>query len=80
MSAVLAKRAPQRVFAKQDHTPEYYGLFEDNDQKKRLMAIANYNTNLAEYWQVADAGFFPIAAANNAFKLGINYILYGLTH
>ncbi len=61
-------------------TPEYYGLFEDNDQKKRLMAIANYNTNLAEYWQVADAGFFPIAAANNAFKLGINYMLYGMTH
>ena len=24
------------------------------------MAIANYNTNLAEYWQMAGAGFFPI--------------------
>jgi hypothetical protein len=61
-------------------TPEYYGLFEDGDPARRLMAIANYNTNLAEYWQVADAGFFPIAAANNAFKLGINYVLYGMTH
>jgi uncharacterized protein DUF4159 len=45
-----------------------------------MMAIANYNTNLAEYWQVADAGFFPIESANNAFKLGINYVVYGLTH
>jgi hypothetical protein len=61
-------------------TPQYYGLFEDNDQGKRLLAIANYNTNLAEYWQVADNGFFPIEASNNAFKLGINYIVYGLTH
>lgn len=61
-------------------TPQYYGLFEDNDQTKRLMAIANYNTNLAEYWQVADSGFFPIEASNNAFKLGINYVVYGLTH
>jgi hypothetical protein len=63
-----------------DLTPQYFGLFEDNDPTKRLMAIANYNTNLAEYWQVADAGFFPIEASNNAFKLGINYIVYGLTH
>ena len=61
-------------------TPQYYGLFEDNDRTKRLMAIANYNTNLAEYWQVADTGFFPIDASNNAFKLGINYFMYGLTH
>jgi hypothetical protein len=61
-------------------TPQYFGLFEDNDPNGRMMAIANYNTNLAEYWQIADEGFFPIDASNNAFKLGINYIVYGLTH
>ena len=60
--------------------PQYYGLFEDNDPTRRLMAIANYNTNLAEYWQVADTGFFPIEPSNNAFRLGINYMMYGLTH
>jgi hypothetical protein len=60
--------------------PEYFGLFEDNDPTRRLMAIANYNTNLAEYWQMAGTGFFPIDSANEAFKLGVNYMLYGLTH
>jgi hypothetical protein len=60
--------------------PEYHGLFEDNDPAKRLLAIANYNTNLAEYWQMAGTGFFPIDSANEAFKLGINYWLYALTH
>lgn len=60
--------------------PRYYGLFEENDPMKRLMAIANYNTNLAEYWQYADTGLFPLEPSNNAFKLGINYIIYGLTH
>lgn len=60
--------------------PQYYGLFEDNDPTGRLMAIANYNTNLAEYWQMGGTGFFPIDPANDAFKLGVNYILYGLTH
>jgi hypothetical protein len=61
-------------------TPEYFGLFENNDRKGRLLAIANYNTNLAEYWQMAGTGFFPIDSANDAFKLGINYILFALTH
>ena len=40
--------------------PLYFGLFEDNDPTKRLMAIANYNTNLAEYWQLAGTGLLPI--------------------
>ena len=60
--------------------PEYFGLFEDNDPSGRLLAIANYNTNLAEYWQMAGSGFFPIGSGNEAFKLGINYFLFGLTH
>jgi hypothetical protein len=60
--------------------PQYYGLFEDNDPTGRMMAIANYNTNLAEYWQMAGTGFMPIDSSNEAFKLGVNYMLYGLTH
>ena len=60
--------------------PMYFGLFEDNDPTKRLMAIANYNTNLAEYWQLAGTGFMPIDSANEAFKLGVNYMMYALTH
>ena len=61
-------------------TPEYFGLFEDNDPGRRLMAVVNYNTNLAEYWQMAGTGFFPIEAENIGFRLGINYMLYGMTH
>ena len=61
-------------------TPEYFGLFEDNDPSGRLMSIANYNTNLAEYWQSGGTGFFPIEPMNNGFELGINYWMYGLTH
>ena len=60
--------------------PEYFGLFENNEPTGRLMAIANYNTNLAEYWQMAGTGFFPIEASNVGFRLGVNYMVYGLTH
>lgn len=60
--------------------PVYYGLFEDNDPTKRLMAIANYNNDISEYWEFSDQGFAPISETNEAYKLGVNYIIYGLTH
>jgi hypothetical protein len=59
---------------------KYFGLFEDNDRTRRLMAIANHNTNLAEYWQWLGQGLFPVDSSNEAFKLGVNYMMYGLTH
>jgi hypothetical protein len=60
--------------------PEYFGLFEDNDREKRLMSIAAYNTNLAEYWQMAGTGLFPVEPSNEAFKLGVNFMVYAMTH
>jgi hypothetical protein len=58
---------------------EYWGIFEDNDPTKRLMVVVNYNNDIAEYWEFADQGFFPIALSNESFKLGINYIVYALS-
>jgi len=56
------------------------GLFEDNDPKKRLIAIANYNTDISDFWEFSATGFRPIDESNEAYKLGVNYILYGVTH
>ena len=58
---------------------EFYGYFEDNDPKKRLLAIANYNNDLSEMWEFSDEGLFPVDLSNEAYKLGVNYIIYALT-
>jgi hypothetical protein len=60
--------------------PIFYGLFEDNDPTKRLLAIANYNNDISEYWEYSNTGFAPISETNEAYKLGVNYVIYGLTH
>lgn len=62
------------------YTPAYYGLFEDNDPNKRLMVIANYNNDIGDYWEWSGAGWVPIDLTNEAFKLGVNYVIYGMTH
>ena len=61
-------------------SPSYFGIFEDNDPAKRLMVIANYNNDVAEYWEWSDTGMLPIDMSNEAYKLGVNYMVYGLTH
>jgi hypothetical protein len=68
---------PQAYIAGQ---PEFYGMFEDNDQKKRLQMIVNYNTDVSQFWEWSGTGLRPIDETNEAYKLGVNYIIYGLTH
>jgi hypothetical protein len=59
---------------------QYLGIFEDNDPNKRLMVIANYNNDVGDAWQWSDQGFLPIDLTNEAYKLGVNYVMYALTH
>jgi hypothetical protein len=60
--------------------PEFYGLFEDNDPSKRLMAIINYNTDVSDFWEFSGRGYYIVDESNEAYKLGTNYLIYGLTH
>ncbi len=59
---------------------EFHGIFEDNDPSKRLMVIINYNNDIGDYWEWSDGGFVPIELSNEAYKLGVNYLMYALTH
>ena len=60
--------------------PSYYGLFEDNDPAKRLMVVANFDNDVPEYWEWSGEGLFPFDTSNEAYKLGVNYLIYGMTH
>ena len=60
--------------------PVYLGLHEGNDPDRRLVAIANYNNDIGEYWEFSDVGWYPIDLSNEAYKLGVNYVIYAMTH
>ncbi len=60
--------------------PIFRGLFEDNDQKKRMLAIVNFNTDVSNFWEFSGTGLKPIDESNEAYKLGVNYVMYALTH
>ena len=60
--------------------PVFRGVYEDNDQSKRLQIIINYNTDISQFWEWSGQGLRPIDQTNEAYKLGVNYLVYGLTH
>lgn len=58
----------------------FIGYYEDNDPSKRLMAVANYNNDIMESWEFSDTGFISIELSNVAYQLGVNYVIYSMTH
>jgi hypothetical protein len=56
---------------------EFLGL---EDKNGRLMMIINYNNDVSDYWQWSNNPFQPIEDTNTAYKFGVNYVFYALTH
>jgi hypothetical protein len=74
-------RALAAPYGSRWNVPEYLGIFENNDPEGgRLMVMVNWNQDLQEYWEYSDRGYYPIDLSNEAYKFGVNYMIYALTH
>jgi hypothetical protein len=58
---------------------EFYGIYKDNDPSQRLSVIINYNMDVGDYVEWSDTSEYTLAPTNEAYKLMINYVIYGLT-
>jgi hypothetical protein len=38
------------------------------------------NTGISQFWEYSASGFKPVDETNEAYKLGVNDVMYGLTH
>jgi hypothetical protein len=57
--------------------PALKGIFDD---RGRLMVAINWNTDLGDAWEWAEDPQYPIVYSNFAYKLGVNMIVYAMTH
>jgi hypothetical protein len=58
-------------------TPQYFGMSDDNG---RLMMVVDYNNDISDYWEWSNDPMMPIDESNEAYKYGVNYVMYALTH
>jgi hypothetical protein len=60
--------------------PVFLGLFDDNDPSGRMMAIANWNNDIGDYWEWSAEGLYGDGPTTDAYRLGVNYLVYEMTH
>jgi uncharacterized protein DUF4159 len=60
--------------------PVFQAIFKDDDPKKRIMVLINFNTDISNFWEFSAQGLRPVDESNQAYKLGFNYLMYGLSH
>jgi hypothetical protein len=51
-----------------------------SDDRNRMMVAINYNTDVGDAWEYADAPQYPERMTALAYRYGINYIIYAMTH
>lgn len=57
--------------------PHVRGILDDNG---RIMVVINWNTDLGDAWEWAESPDYPFEYSSFAYKLGVNYIIYSMTH
>ena len=60
-----------------DRDPHVRGVFDD---KGRLMILITYNADLGDAWEWMDDPDYPAKFTGYAYRLGMNAIIYAMTH
>ena len=58
-------------------TPYWRGIYDD---KGRLVVAATYNSDIGDAWEWADDPGYPEKYSALGIRLGVNYIVYAMTH
>ncbi len=66
-----------RTWERDGYRPALRGIL---DEKGRLMVMINWNTDLGDAWEWAENPYYPLRFSNYAYQVGINSIVYAMSH
>jgi hypothetical protein len=58
-------------------TPDWLAIYDD---QKRIVVAINFNTDVGDAWEYADSPQYPEAMTALAYRYGVNYLIYAMTH
>jgi hypothetical protein len=58
-------------------TPHWLGIFDDHN---RVMVAISFNSDLGDSWEWADDPGYPEKYSALGIRIGVNYVVYALTH
>jgi hypothetical protein len=51
-----------------------------SDDSNRLMVVINWNSDLGNAWEWAEDPHYPLRFSTYAYQMGVNYIIYAMSH
>jgi hypothetical protein len=60
-----------------DTRPRILGISDDNG---RVMVVVTYNSDLGDAWEWMDEPCYPELYSGQAYRMGLNFIVYALSH
>ncbi len=66
-----------RTYEKDGYVPKWRAI---RDDKGRIVVAICHNMHLGDAWEWSDSPEYPENFASMAFRIGLNYIIYGMTH
>jgi len=60
-----------------DTEPRIYGIKDDDG---RVMVAITYNSDLGDAWEYMDLRCYPEKYSGQAYRIGLNFMIYALTH
>jgi hypothetical protein len=66
-----------RQYTRDSRFPKWRAIRDDDG---RIMVAICHNSDVGDAWEWADSPRYPERDASLAYRIGINYILYGMTH
>jgi hypothetical protein len=73
----IARGFGNETWERDGYVPQVKGIYDD---KGRLMVLINWNTDLGDAWEWAEDPYYPLEFSTYAFEMGVNMILYSMTH
>lgn len=59
------------------YVPAVRGIFDDDG---RLIVGINWNTDLGDAWEWAEDPYYPLKYSTFAFEMGVNFVVYAMSH
>jgi hypothetical protein len=65
------------IQAQLDGPQRWSGIYDDEG---RLMVAINFNMDMGDAWEHADDPYYPEPMTALAYRFGVNYLIYAMTH
>lgn len=66
-----------RTWEKGGVKPGWFGILDDHG---RVMMAINFNQDIGDAWEHADDAIYPEPFTALAYRMGVNYVIYAMTH